>query len=56
VRELYGMTEIRIALGVPYHVDEPAIIGTCGVPYPLYEIKVVDDAGKVCPPDFPGEL
>ncbi|MBN33699.1 MAG: hypothetical protein CMM46_02780 [Rhodospirillaceae bacterium] len=32
VRELYGMTEVGIALGVPYRVDDPAIIGTCGIP------------------------
>jgi acyl-CoA synthetase (AMP-forming)/AMP-acid ligase II len=56
VRELYGMTEIGIALGVPYRVDDPAIIGTCGVPYPLYEAKVVDEAGQTCPSEAPGEL
>ena len=56
MRDFYGMTDIGIALDVPYHVDEPAIIGTCGVAYLIYEIKVVDDAGKVCSPDFPGEL
>ncbi|MBT7648641.1 MAG: acyl--CoA ligase [Rhodospirillaceae bacterium] len=56
VRELYGMTEVGIALGVPYRVDDPSIIGTCGVPYPLYQARVVDDSGGLCPPDTPGEL
>mgnify|MGYP000879428918 CR=1 FL=1 len=56
VRELFGMTEIGIALGVPYHIDDPAIIGTCGVPYPLYEAKVMDAAGQTCPNETPGEL
>ena len=56
VRELYGMTEIGIALGVPYAIDDDAIIGTCGIPYPHYEAKVVGSDGTDLPADTPGEL
>ena len=58
VRELYGMTEIGIALGVPYKLDDEddAIIGTCGIPYPHYDAKIVDDQGHTCPAATPGEL
>jgi len=56
VRELYGMTEIGIALGVPYRIDDDTIVGTCGIPYPLYEIKVAAEDGSEQPPETPGEL
>ena len=56
VREGYGMTEVGLALTVPYKLDDESMRGTCGVPHPLYEAKVVDEHGQNQPDDTPGEL
>ena len=56
VREGYGMTEIGVALSVPYQCDDPAAIGTCGRPTLFYDIKVADETGAELAPNTPGEL
>ena len=55
-REGYGMTEIGIALFVPYKVDDKSVFGSCGYPQPFYEAKVVGDGGTEQFFDTPGEL
>ena len=55
-REGYGMTEIGIALFVPYDIEDDSIFGSCGFPQPFYEAKVVDEDGTEQPDDTPGEL
>lgn len=55
-REAYGMTEIGVVLGVPAMNEDESAYGTCGVPYPMFELKIVDDQGVEQPDDTPGEL
>lgn len=56
VRELYGSTELGGVLGVPLHIDNPAIIGTCGVAFPNRTVRIVDETGADVVPGTPGEL
>lgn len=56
VREGFGMTEIGLGLRVPFSIDDESILGTCGIPLPLYDAKVMDADGKEMPADMPGEL
>ena len=56
VREGFGMTEIGLALRVPFHNDDDSVLGTCGFPLPLYDVKVMDAEGIEAPVNTPGEL
>ena len=56
VRELYGSTEAGGVLGVPLHVEDVEIIGTCGVPYPHREVRIVRSDGMDCADGEVGEL
>lgn len=55
-REAYGMTEIAMGLGVPWEIDDVAIIGTCGLPGPWRECRIVDEAGHDVASGSTGEL
>jgi acyl-CoA synthetase (AMP-forming)/AMP-acid ligase II len=55
-REIYGMTEIGLAIMVPYDVEDPDIIGTCGLPMPFRECRIVDESGAEVEPGQPGQL
>jgi len=55
-RELYGMTEIGVALAVPYTIEDNSIVGSCGYPQPFYELKIVNEDGDEQPPGVQGEL
>ena len=52
----YGMTEtcgIITSISGDFFVDKPS---SCGRAMPTFEVKVVDDDGKLQPPGLPGEL
>lgn len=53
----FGMTEVGAVFGMP--LDKKLgyqKAGAVGIPTPRVETKVVDDAGRPCPPGTPGEL
>ncbi len=52
--ERYGMTEIGMALGNPLHGERRA--GSVGMPMPLVEARLVDEAGVEVPPGTAGEI
>lgn len=56
VREAYGMTEIGMGLVVPADIEDETIIGTCGLPAPWREFRIVDDEWGDVPDGQPGEL
>eukprot|EP01083_Nonionella_stella_P004413 12756_1 len=49
--ERYGMTEFAMALSNPYKPMEDRIPGYVGTPLPSVEVRIVDERGKVVPPD-----
>lgn len=51
--EGYGMSEIGLPLMNTLKERKP---GTCGKPWPDYDVKLVDDNGNSLPPDTPGEI
>src|SRR5204862_7858295 len=53
--EVYGSTELGVDT-VLKHEDQLRKPGSCGRPYGHIQLKVVDDAGRDCPPGEPGEL
>ena len=56
-REGYGMTEIGVALSVPYtEINDHSVYGSCGYPQPFYEFMIVDEDGQEQPAGTPGEL
>jgi acyl-CoA synthetase (AMP-forming)/AMP-acid ligase II len=55
-REFYGMTEIGPALMVPYELADASLLGTCGLPVPFRECRIVDENGRDVAPGEPGEL
>ncbi|HUK62254.1 MAG TPA: acyl-CoA synthetase [Dongiaceae bacterium] len=52
--ERYGMTEIGMALSNPLHGERRP--GSVGVPLPLVEVKLADEAGRAVPEGTPGEI
>ena len=57
VREGYGMTEIGSPLRTPLDITDEAVFGTCGLPTPSYQLKIVDpNTGRDAPQGQPGEL
>jgi carnitine-CoA ligase len=51
--EGYGMSEIGLPLMNTLKERKP---GTCGKPWPDYDVRLVDDNGKALPPNTPGEI
>ena len=56
VTDAYGMTEIGQGLAVPSEITDPEILGTCGLPAPFRECRVVDEHGNDVKPGEAGEL
>jgi acyl-CoA synthetase (AMP-forming)/AMP-acid ligase II len=56
VREAFGMTEIGSGLFVPIEATDMVGSGSCGVPAPFRECRIVDDAGRNVPDGEMGEL
>jgi malonyl-CoA/methylmalonyl-CoA synthetase len=52
--ERYGMTEVGIVLSNPLVGERRP--GSCGVPLPGCELRVVNETGELLPPGTPGEL
>ncbi|MCO6049262.1 acyl--CoA ligase [Mesorhizobium sp. RP14(2022)] len=55
-REAFGMTEIGPTLFMPLEREDMVGSGSCGVPCPFRETKVVGEAGEELPPGEVGEL
>jgi len=55
-REGYGMTEIGICLMIPISITDESAFGTCGLPLPFYELRIVDVDGSDVPQGQSGEL
>jgi crotonobetaine/carnitine-CoA ligase len=51
--ELYGLTDANIPIGMPHGSRHP---GSCGVPLPGYECRLVDEIDEPVPVGQPGEL
>ena len=56
VREAFGMTEIGSGLFVPIEATDMVGSGSCGVPAPFRECRIVDDEGRDVPEGEMGEL
>lgn len=54
ILERYGMTEIGMALSNPYDGDRVA--GSVGLELPGVSIDIVDEEGRICAAEQPGEL
>ncbi|WP_118135464.1 class I adenylate-forming enzyme family protein [Oceanicella sp. SM1341] len=55
-REAFGMTEIGPAMFAPIERPDKVGSGSCGVPCPFRECRIVDEAGTPLPPGEIGEL
>lgn len=55
-REAFGMTEVGPAMFMPVEATDMVGSGSCGVPSPFRECKVVDEAGNPVKPGEVGEL
>lgn len=55
-REGYGMTEIGLCLLTPVSIADDSALGTCGLPLPFYELKILDSGGNDVPQGQMGEL
>ncbi|VVE55060.1 class I adenylate-forming enzyme family protein [Pandoraea sputorum] len=55
-REAFGMTEVGPAMFMPIEATEMVGSGSCGVPSPFRECKVLDDDGNLVKPGEVGEL
>jgi crotonobetaine/carnitine-CoA ligase len=55
-REAFGMTEIGSGLFVPMEATETVGSGTCGIPVPFREARIVDESGETVPAGEAGEL
>jgi acyl-CoA synthetase (AMP-forming)/AMP-acid ligase II len=55
-REGYGMTEIGVCLKTPISITDESVFGTCGLPLPFYELRIVDSEGNDVPQGQKGEL
>lgn len=54
MREAFGQTEMVVMLGTfPWMKPVP---GSMGKPSPLFDVDLVDDEGKTCPPGVSGEI
>lgn len=55
-REAYGMTEMGSVMFMPMEATDMVGSGSCGIPSPFRECRIVDAAGGVAGDDEPGEL
>lgn len=55
-REAFGMTEIGSALSMPLDADDMVGSGSCGIPVPFRECRIVDGEGRDVPTGEIGEL
>src|SRR5690606_1649857 len=55
-REAFGMTELGPTLFMPIEAEDMVGSGSCGVPAPFRECRLVDENGKDVGPGEPGEL
>ncbi|MBE2274930.1 MAG: AMP-binding protein [Rhodobacteraceae bacterium] len=55
-REAFGMTEIGPAMFAPLERPDKVGSGSCGVPCPFRECRIVDEAGNPVPQGAVGEL
>ena len=55
-REAFGMTELGPTMFMPIEKSEMVGSGSCGVPCPFRECKIVDDTGQEVPDGEMGEL
>ena len=55
VNEMFGQTEINYIVGNSYR-EWPAKSGSIGRPYPGHRVAVLDDEGRICPPNQAGEV
>jgi acetyl-CoA synthetase len=55
VNEMFGQTEINYVVGNCARLW-PAKPGSMGKGYPGHQVAVIDEAGRICPPDIPGEV
>lgn len=55
-REAFGMTEIGPAMFMPIERSDMVGSGSCGIPCPFRECKVVDEEGRTLPAGEVGEL
>ncbi|MDR3051788.1 MAG: AMP-binding protein [Oscillospiraceae bacterium] len=54
IREAYGLTETGVLVA---HFDGvPTQPGSMGKPSPLYDVDILDEEGKPCPPGVSGEI
>jgi len=51
----YGMTEASPVVAFNTF-DQPLVFGSCGTPYPIFDLTVKDDAGRDAPKGETGEL
>jgi acyl-CoA synthetase (AMP-forming)/AMP-acid ligase II len=56
VRELYGLTETGSTLFMPVDAETMSGSGSCGVPAPYRECRIVDARGREVAPGESGEL
>jgi acyl-CoA synthetase (AMP-forming)/AMP-acid ligase II len=56
VREAFGMTEIGSGLFMPIEAADMVGSGSCGMPAPFREARIVDDEGRDVPEGEMGEL
>ena len=55
-REAFGMTEVGPALFMPIERADKVGSGSCGLPCPFRDCRIVDEAGQPVPPGQTGEL
>lgn len=55
-RDSFGMTEIGAGMMMPIAATDKLDSRSCGLPAPFRAVRVVDAAGRECPPGEPGEL
>lgn len=55
-REAFGMTEIGTGLFMPIECQDMVGSGSCGLPAPFREVRIVDAQGKIVPDGEIGEL
>jgi acyl-coenzyme A synthetase/AMP-(fatty) acid ligase len=56
IQKNYGMTEIGAGLIVPDSVTDPKLRGSCGLPAPFREFRIVNEEGKQVADGTTGEL
>ena len=55
-REAFGMTELGSAMFMPMEAEDMVGSGSCGIPSPFRECRIVDESGRALPDGEVGEL